>query len=74
MHQVRLPVSTRTLQIVSEQISARRKRIGSRWRKVTPGTQAIIVPAVLRPGLQRQMAKLSGHEIGPIWVLSKPAK
>ncbi len=48
VYQVRLPVSKRTIEPVAGLIRGRRKQLGTRWRKVTPGTQAIIVLAVLR--------------------------
>jgi hypothetical protein len=41
-------VSKRTIDLVANLIRARRKRLGARWRKATPGTQALTVLAVLR--------------------------
>ena len=43
-----LPVSAATIAWLTSLISAHRARIGSRWRKVTPGQQAVLVLAMLR--------------------------
>ncbi|MDQ0757672.1 hypothetical protein [Streptomyces canus] len=48
VYQARLPVSKRTVDLVDGLIRRRRKQLGPRWRKAAPGTQAIVVPAVLR--------------------------
>lgn len=48
VYQVRLPVPKRTVDLVGQLIRRRRKQLGTRWRKAAPGTQAIVVPAVLR--------------------------
>ncbi|MEU9291487.1 hypothetical protein AB0D57_44455 [Streptomyces sp. NPDC048275] len=48
VYQVRLPLSKRTIDLVAGLIRGRRKELGSRWRKLTPGTQAVVVLAVLR--------------------------
>src|SRR6266566_10061650 len=45
-----LPLSSRTLTFVSGIIRRHRKSIGSRWRKVNPGQQALLVLAYLRKG------------------------
>ncbi|MFJ8159212.1 transposase family protein, partial [Streptomyces sp. NPDC094468] len=58
VYQVRLPVSKRTIEFVAGLIRGRRKRLGTRWRKVTPGTQAIVVPAVLRH--DQRLADMAG--------------
>ncbi|MBB5155610.1 transposase family protein [Saccharopolyspora phatthalungensis] len=72
MYQVQLPVSTRTLQVVSDLVSARRKKIGSRWRKAPPGKQAIIALAVLRHD-QRLLDMAGGNGVSAStirrWVL-----
>ncbi|MBB5159370.1 transposase family protein [Saccharopolyspora phatthalungensis] len=72
IYQVQLPVSTRTLQVVSDLISARRKKIGSRWRKAPPGKQAIIALAVLRHD-QRLLDLAGGNGVSAStirrWVL-----
>lgn len=43
-----LPVSAATIGWLAGLIWAHRARIGSRWRKVTPGQQAVLVLAMLR--------------------------
>jgi hypothetical protein len=45
-----LPLSSRTLTCVSGIIRQHRKSIGSRWRKLNPGQQALLVLAYLRKG------------------------
>jgi DDE superfamily endonuclease len=45
-----LPLSSRTLTYVSGIIRRHRKSIGSRWRKLNPGQQALLVLAYLRKG------------------------
>src|SRR5580692_1944411 len=45
-----LPLSSRTLTFVSGIIRRHRKSVGSRWRKVNPGQQALLVLAYLRKG------------------------
>jgi hypothetical protein len=45
-----LPLSSRTLTFVSGIIRRHRKSIGSRWRKLNPGQQALLVLAYLRKG------------------------
>jgi len=45
-----LPLSSRTLTFVSGIIRRHRKSIGSRWRRVNPGQQALVVLAYLRKG------------------------
>lgn len=72
VYQVRLPVSKRTIELVAGLIRGQRKRLGTRWRKVTPGTQAIIVLAVLRHD-QRLVDMAGGNEVSAStvrrWVL-----
>lgn len=41
VYQVRLPVSKRTLDLVGDLIRRERNRLGTRWRKVPAGTQAL---------------------------------
>jgi hypothetical protein len=43
-----LPVSTATITWLTSLITTHRARIGSRWRKVTPAQQAVLVLAMLR--------------------------
>ncbi len=45
-----LPLSSRTLTYVSGIIRRHRKSIGSRWRRLNPGKQALLVLAYLRKG------------------------
>jgi DDE superfamily endonuclease/Helix-turn-helix of DDE superfamily endonuclease len=45
-----LPLSSRTLTYVSGIIRRHRKAIGSRWRKLNPGQQALLLLAYLRKG------------------------
>jgi DDE superfamily endonuclease len=45
-----LPLSRQTLTYVSGIIRRHRTSIGSRWRKVNPGQQALLVLAYLRKG------------------------
>jgi hypothetical protein len=45
-----LPLSRQTLTFVSGVIRRHRKAIGSRWRKLNPGQQALLVLAYLRKG------------------------
>jgi hypothetical protein len=72
VYQVRLPVSGSTQRYVRDLISAHCKKIRSRWRKVTPGTQAIIVLAVLRHD-QRLADMAGGNQVSAAtirrWVL-----
>ncbi|WP_243877915.1 hypothetical protein [Streptomyces sp. SUK 48] len=48
VYRVRLPLSKRTLDLVGDLICRERDRLGTRWRKLPAGTQAVIVLAVLR--------------------------
>src|SRR2546421_5061796 len=45
-----IPLSTRTLVYLSDLIRARRNQVGSRWRRLDPGQQALLVLAHLRNG------------------------
>src|SRR5258705_2762024 len=45
-----LPLSSRTLTFVSGIIRRHRVSIGSRWRQLNPGRQALLVLAYLRKG------------------------
>jgi len=58
-----LPLSSRTLTFVAGLIRRHRKSIGSCWRKLNPGQQALLVLAHLRKG--ETFAELaSGFEVG----------
>jgi hypothetical protein len=43
-----LPLSSQTLHYTAGVIRRHRRRIGSCWRKLNPGRQALLVPAYLR--------------------------
>jgi hypothetical protein len=45
-----LPLSSRTLNYAAGIIRRHLKAIGSRWRKLNPGQEALLVPAYLRKG------------------------
>jgi hypothetical protein len=49
-YRVALPLSSRTLTYAPRIIRRHRKAIGSRWRKLNPGQQALFVLAYLRKG------------------------
>ncbi|MEU1276366.1 hypothetical protein [Streptomyces sp. NPDC005799] len=72
VYQVRLPVSKRTVDLVAGLIRRRRKQLGTRWRKAAPGTQAIVVLAVLRHD-QRLADMAGGNNVSAAtvrrWVL-----
>ncbi|WP_327341623.1 transposase family protein [Streptomyces europaeiscabiei] len=72
VYQVRLPVSKRTVDLVGGLIRRRRKQLGTRWRKAAPGTQAIVVLAVLRHD-QRLADMAGGNSVSAAtvrrWVL-----
>jgi len=55
-----LPLSAQTLTYVAGVIRAHRKQIGSYWRKLNPGRQALLVLAYLRKG-----DTSAGFGIGP---------
>ncbi len=55
-------MSKRTIELVAGLIRGRRKQLGTRWRKVTPGTQAIVVLAVLRHD-QRLLDMVGGNDV-----------
>ena len=58
-----LPLSSRTLTFVASLIRRHRKSIGSCWRKLNPGQQALLVLAHLRKG--ETFAELAaGFEVG----------
>lgn len=45
-----MTVSTRALQLVAERLRRHRNEVGTRWRKLTAGRQALLVLAYLRKG------------------------
>jgi hypothetical protein len=58
-----MQVSTRALQRLSQALRARRATLGSRWRRLPPGRQALLVLAHLRNG-ETYSALACGFEIG----------
>lgn len=58
-----LPVSTRILSLLAEALRAHREQIGSRWRRLSPGRQALLVLAHLRKG-ERYADLAAGFKIG----------
>lgn len=63
VHQVRLPLSKRTIDLVASLIRRRRNQMRSPWRKAEPGKQAVIVLAVLRHD-QRLADMAGGNQVG----------
>ncbi|MDG9703324.1 transposase family protein [Streptomyces sp. DH37] len=65
-------MSKRTIELVASLIRGRRKQLGTRWRKVAPGTQAIVVLAVLRHD-QRLVDMAGGNAVSAStvrrWIL-----
>ncbi|MFJ7073431.1 transposase family protein [Streptomyces sp. NPDC098781] len=65
-------MSKRTVDLVAGLIRRRRKQLGTRWRKAAPGTQAIVVLAVLRHD-QRLADMAGGNDVSAAtvrrWVL-----
>ena len=57
-----IPLSTRTLTRLAELLRARRRAIGSRWRRLDPGRQALLVLAHLRNGDTRDRHKFAGGQ------------
>ncbi|MGW0565654.1 IS5/IS1182 family transposase, partial [Streptomyces sp. NPDC003016] len=45
-----IDLSTRTLRYLSRQLAAGRREIGTRWRRLSAGRQALLVLAHLRCG------------------------
>jgi len=45
-----MPVANRALQVLADALRQRRTTMGSRWRRLPPGQQALLVPAHLRKG------------------------
>jgi hypothetical protein len=63
-----LPLSTTTLNRVAGLIRAHRKRIGSRWRVLDPGAQALLTLACLRKGERlRELAAGFGISAATAW-------
>ena len=63
MYRAALPLSRKTLNYAAGIIRRYRKSVGSRWRKLNPGQQALLVLAYLRKG--ETFADLAaGFEVG----------
>jgi hypothetical protein len=62
VYQVRLPLCTKTLTVVTRAIRTYRTRVRSRWRKLPDGTAAVIVLAALRHN-QRPADLAAGYGI-----------
>ncbi|WP_106362381.1 transposase family protein [Glycomyces artemisiae] len=63
-----LPLSTATLNQVAQLIRTHRKTIGSRWRALDPGTQALLTLAYLRKGeALRDLAAGFGISAATAW-------
>ncbi|MGW2893014.1 transposase family protein, partial [Streptomyces griseoruber] len=58
VYQVRLPLSKQTIDLVAGLIRRRRNQLGTRWRKLTPGAQVVVVLAVLRH--DQRLADMAG--------------
>ncbi|WP_432484961.1 transposase family protein [Kineococcus esterisolvens] len=58
-----LPVSTCALTLLADALRRRRERIGSPWRKLSPGRQALLVLAHLRKG-ERYADLAAGFRVG----------
>ena len=71
-----LPLSSRTLNYAAGLIRRHRKSIGSRWRKLNPGQQAMLVLVYLRKG--DTYPELAGRSAtrrrpaGPTWSWTAP--
>jgi hypothetical protein len=61
-----LPLSTSTLNRVAGLIRTHRKTIGSRWRVLDPGTQALLTLAYLRKG-EALRSLAAGFGISAAW-------
>jgi hypothetical protein len=60
-----LPLSSRTLNYAAGIIRRHRKAIGSCWRKLNPGRQALLVLAYLRKGRDVRRTGRRGSGSGP---------
>ena len=58
-----LPVSTRALNLLTGALRAHRDHIGSRWRRLSPGRQALLVLAHLRKS-ERYAELAAGFDVG----------
>ena len=70
-----LPLSSRTLNFVAGVIRRHRRSIGSRWRKLSPGRQALLVMVYLKKG-ETYPDLAAGFGVGTAtawrWTCSRP--
>jgi DDE superfamily endonuclease/Helix-turn-helix of DDE superfamily endonuclease len=62
-----MPVSNRALQVLADALRQRRSELGSRWRRLPAGRQALLVLAHLRKG-ETYIALASGFGVGTTTV------
>jgi hypothetical protein len=62
-----MPVSNRALQVLSEALRQRRCAVGSRWRRLSAGEQALLVLAYLNKG-ETYTALAAGFGVGTATV------
>ncbi|GGZ20771.1 hypothetical protein GCM10010365_46370 [Streptomyces poonensis] len=63
-----IALSTAHLRHLSRELAAQRREIGSRWRRLTPGRQALLVLAHLRCGdTYAQLAAAFGIGIATVY-------
>src|SRR6185312_1678735 len=62
-----MPVSNRALQVLADALRHRRTAMGSRWRRLPPGRQALLVLAHLRKG-ETYTALAGGFGVGTTTV------
>src|SRR3954452_21526839 len=62
-----MPVSNRALQVLAEALRQRRSAIGSRWRRLSAGEQALLVLAHLNKG-ETYTALAAGFGVGTTTV------
>jgi len=60
-----LPLSSRTLNFTAAVVRRHRKAIGSRWRKLNPGQEALLVLAYLRKGRRSTSWQPGSGSAGP---------
>ncbi len=62
-----MPVSNRALQVLAEALRQRRSAMGSRWRRLSAGEQALLVLAYLNKG-ETYTALAAGFGVGTATV------
>src|SRR6185295_5875027 len=60
-----MPVSNRALQVLADALRRHRTAMGSRWRRLPPGRQALLVLAHLRKGETYTLHWPTGSESAP---------